>query len=566
MATVGALIHPDYENVQTSRDMSSNQRPPTLADFRPNDTLRSHEAIVPAYGGMDLYNNNAQTRALDIGEGKNIEALCIPGILTDWYNRIHFIPSEIALGGVPSYRESDFQIWNAYLNSELIYEWYSSSETDGLDIDGDVISAFNPLEVRDYTLEVSADGDPTIDSTLTFVFNAESPTLPVSGVRVSFLAFWPQTDSQESLESMTWIFTSKDGTEQRSRSRSRPVQKIKQRLLLTLEQWRTAQNLIYGQVGRRWAVIHAGEASILRDVNFAINDTDLDFRTDFSEYWDGGLCVVYKDPDNYHLASISSVNSNGLTLATPFQAAMTGDVLVAPVYIGKDPGSIVVDTDPAGNHTVKMDYTVYEGAPDLTGQVEDTYYNNYAYISRENEGRNVQRSFVQNQYMVKSDFGVPEWGSRWDASKSNRAYKWTLNPGSEYWWWKLFYWEHQGNVPFWVPSFEADLALSSDLGGGTFTFTVTDADYRLSSSSQKNHVRIIHADGTEDLREVVSTADGGSGTTICTIDQATTNLSTEAAADVEIQFLSLVRHEGPVKVNHHGYKTIVSFNLKEVQQ
>ena len=491
-------------------------------------------------------------------------AYSVPGLETDWFNRIHLISDTVSGGAVPSYKEETFYVWDAYLRDDIVYEViHTPTSGDGLTLSGDYATPWNRLELREFTIEFSALGDITIDSTFTFVFLGESATVSVTGFRISVFPFWPQTPVDEELKPASWIFTAKDGTEQRSKSIKWPRRKYGHTYLIDIDYWRMAQNLLNNRAGGRWAVFHAAEAQI-KHTSYAVNQTAVTIQTDFGEFYSGGLVVFWKNPNEWHISEIASLDSNGIVLSTPFQSALSGEIFVAPVSTGRENGKINVKKDPAGNHTIGMEFNVYDGM-DLTVQIEPRTYLGYNFLDRANEGKSVSDEIVQNVYSNDYDLGLVDWGARWTYPKVKRSYKWTLEDMEDLWWFRLFVHEHGGHKPFWIPSFERDLEVASAIGGGSATISVTDDEFRLSGYPMKEHIRIIYADGSEDLRKINSVADAGSGVTVLTLSSNTSNIVSQAADTVRVEFVCLVRIDGSIKITELGYRSEAVFDVVEVK-
>lgn len=492
-------------------------------------------------------------------------AYSVPGLETDWFNRIHLISDTVQGGAVPAYKEESFYVWDAYLRDDIVYEViHTPASGDGLTLDGDYATPWNALEMRLFTIEFSQLGDAIIDSTFEFVFLSESAIVYVTGFRVSVFPFWPQSPVDEELKPVSWIFTAKDGTEQRSKSIKWPRRKYGHTYLIDANYWRRAQNLLNNRAGGRWAVFHAAEAQIKR-TSYAIGQTAISLRTDFGEFYAGGLIVFWKNPEEWHISEISTMDSNGVVITTPFQAVLSGEIFVAPASVGRENGKISVKKDPAGNHTVGMEFNVYEGM-DLTGQVEPRTYLGYNFLDRENEGKSVNDEIVQNVYSNDYEFGLVEWGSRWTYPKVKRSYRWTLEDMEDLWWFRLFVHEHGGHKPFWIPSFESDLEVASAVGGSSATISVYDDEFRLSGYPMKEHIRIIYSDGSEDLRKINSVSDAGSGVTVLTLSSVTSNLVSQVADSVRVEFVCLVRIDGSIKINEFGYRSEADFDVVEVKQ
>ena len=489
----------------------------------------------------------------------------VPGLITDFYNRIHLIPnSPYNFPAIAADQDKEFKAWNSYTSDNTLASITLAGDA-GFSVAGPVAVTYGRLEIKDYVLSISAAGVPVLTGTATFDFAMDPEVLTISGVRASLWSYWMQDGLTETLTPNTWTFTAKDGTEQRAKIRQIPTRKVTGKSLLEPTQWPYLQNLLHTQAGRKW-IMPLDWESTLANISLTTSDTYISFDTGQAEYYVGGYIAIWLAHDNYHVSEIVDIDSGGIEFQTPPDSALSGYGKISPAIPARGDDSFKHSVDPAGNRNISFNFTAYEGE-NLNEYNYTDQLNGIDVLERFNEGNNVQQTIQTKVWINDFKLGLADWGPEYTSPKTSKSVKHTLIDKSDLWDFRQFVYDKQGHVPFWFSSNEDDLRLYSEITATTNTITVYDDNYQSLGQVMKDSLCIVHTDGSRDYRTISSVADGATAGTIdITFSTNLTNSTATSIIDGSVQFLSLCVIDGPVKFTHHGFKTIASYKLKESQE
>lgn len=135
-----------------------------------------------------------------------------------FYNRVYFLPSEVAFGAISGSVSREVSVWNARLAFTDLTA-IGLSGADGVDLTGaSVPVALKPSEILTYTISVSEDGPPDLNAAITFSFDTgQVYVLNATGARARLSPFkvnW-RADYTIDYQFRTDIFRTRSGKEQR---------------------------------------------------------------------------------------------------------------------------------------------------------------------------------------------------------------------------------------------------------------------------------------------------------------------------------------------------------------
>lgn len=239
------------------------------------------------------------------------------------YNRIHVSPRTLNLGNVIGVQKRDITVWNANFTPRTL-DALVEENAEGIDVTNQTTPplVFAALEEKTWNVQVSSEGPPTIDATLTWAFQGETPlAVHVTGSRLVIWSFFPTWEGgiTETLEWKTDVITSPLGDEQRRSLRLAPRRGFKLQLIATDTERRYMELLCFTWGARNWAIpIWNDVQEILSspragDLNIPCQTAGRDFRV-------GGLVLMRGgDAFTYESAEISAITSTGLDLVRPLQ-------------------------------------------------------------------------------------------------------------------------------------------------------------------------------------------------------------------------------------------------------
>lgn len=213
-------------------------------------------AYIGARGALDPYGLQP-AGALTIDQP--IDNPIYPGLtgafqssyFNDFYDRLHIIPSSIALGAISGATTVNVLVWNAYYRESQELTSVTVSPYAGITLSGPVTPAvLGPLVAIQIGVTAGVQGPAIIDELIHFVFDMPlSFDLPVTGVRARTWAFEPAWGSSGKSYEVTYSFAtevimSRNGKEQRVAQRLTPRKSVAFRNLLLDEDFREAKGLL----------------------------------------------------------------------------------------------------------------------------------------------------------------------------------------------------------------------------------------------------------------------------------------------------------------------------------
>lgn len=471
------------------------------------------------------YNLNISSNYLDAGvttkraipSGVVVASKYIKTYADDFYERIHIIPSIVNVGSITSDISTNIEIWNAFREIAQTVTAINETDTTGVNFSMSTPSVFNPLESKIEILEIFISGPAELNAIYELIFSgAPSAFLRSTGERVLALPYIFGAPATEILRFNTDIMKSIDGTEQRTRLKTAPINIFKVRLPIPNGEMTRAFNLIYGWRVNNWALPIWTEARIGDSVN--AGDTVLAVATLGLNIKVGGFICVWQNARLFQVITIVSFSSQIVTIASPITSAMT-----TPYYMPAV--SSVMISDPKRKHNGNNGYIDAEFRL-IDNEVIDAQSGDGGFVDTGDgieanainplsPGKDITET-IRNQFdIIDYKTGGIATFSNWKHSKVAKKIKYILETQNEIIRFRRFIYRRAGRqVPFYMPSGsnDFDLIRTSDItdsfivsaGGGyanyaasrtIIAFSVGDEDYV--------YARIIgviaNGDGTETI-------------------------------------------------------------------
>lgn len=400
-----------------------------------------------------------------------------PNFGADWYDRVHVIPGEIALGNVISNVTRDVEVWNAWSTSKTLSSIAASGTTGGITLGGQSAPplAFGPLQSRLYTLTVSTSGDPVIDARYDLDFGTETPALRVTGRRIvvwSFRHDWSDGIT-ERLEWLTDVLTAYDGTEQRVRLRNNARRAIEYAFAVEGHDARLLEALTFGWGGRLYCLPVWWEADFLASgisagaTSVTVTDAALkDYRAD-------GLAVFWRDSGFHEAVEILSVAGNTINLKLPLANAFPAGSIVCPAVLarlsGETPYAHVTDRIVTGRARFEVDAAL-DRAP---VEIGPTFETSAVLDERPDRAEDVAETWARTLAILDNLTGIVMVDDTSGSPIIRRTYTWTLAGRQAIDRWKRWAAARAGRAnALWLPTFADDLELTLPVGSGDTTLRV----------------------------------------------------------------------------------------------
>lgn len=449
------------------------------------------DAGTPTLAEMGDLFSCARVNNLPISESPVVRSVtCVPMFEGDYYGRIHVLPADLDLGNVLEDQTQEIEIWNAYETSRTLSA--ITGEEDGLTLTGPSAppTIFGALESRTYDLEVDETGSPSFDFSYSFEFDSGAVTLSVSGQRVILWPFHPEADYSESLEWKTDVIPTVNA-EQRLALRLYPRQGLSFEYHLEAPEYQVAKGLAASWSYRLFGVPVWGDLSYIGAV--ADTDTVLTFDTRFADYRVDGLAVVWQDFNNYVIVEIDSKTDSNLTLKNQVDETFTA-AYVMPVRIGRTRAGINFTPTEFGITKVKAEFFIEDNQNDIGATSWDQFQGvdvvTDPYVRVTSAGRvNRLTEFFDNgsgPIAAENEVGF---------STESRTLTFDAITREEAWNYRTWLYYIRGRQKsFYLPSWEPDLTLVSDIADSDTGITVSPFGYARFYETKR--IVVVMNDGT----------------------------------------------------------------------
>jgi hypothetical protein len=512
---MSSLVMPSFEDLESSMVLS--------------EVTLVRDVFRPTYGGYQRIPISAE-RA--------------PDFTDDFYNRVYLLPSEIDFGVILSEAIETFRIWNAYFTpvdclsisdyniGNLVFSGLSSPYTmHGV---GEVL----------YTVTAPQEGDPTIEALRVFLFDVDELTLTVTGVRSIIFSFEPQSSINESLEWLTNVITPRSGlgSEQRIASRLIPRQAYRFNFQLNTEvERRRFEALIFNQLKALWGV-PVWTNGVSHRGTIAIGTSEIFIDTTYTDFRAGGVAVIWQNTSSFESIKIESVNASSIILQSPTTTLFTGTKTIMPIRLGYLNNTLALQSSAVTKTAITAEFKITDNAI-TTGYAADlTYKSQPVLLTHCIVNGSIGRTVDPDLITIDANVGEFQVFSPSTFNIMTRAYNFDTKSKEDCWKFRqLIHAMYGRQKSIWVPTFERDMELDSDMTAVADTFEIVNSAslYRyLTVNDLITHLIFFFTDGQKECREIINIEDNGSTETI-TIDAALGRIVTNA--NCQISFLQLCR-------------------------
>lgn len=304
------------------------------------------------------------------------------------------------------------------------------------------------------------------------------------------LPLWPRPNVTETLEWLTDIILSENGSEERTEMRTAPRQSFSYTYFVPVAQRARIANIVYGGRKLQWYVPVWPQVQQIGVVSAAA--TSIACETRYSEFRDGGLLMLWESPEKYQILEIDAVTSDtNIDLAEETDAFT--DAVLMPVRVGRLTG----DPSRAFNgrtSVLEMAYAVDDQA-ELTVAAPTQYLSADAYFDPGLLDSGTLNEGLQARIDVFDEgLGQVSYLAPWTFNRPRRVHRMMAEDAAEAWTVREFLHRRRGrSVAFWQPSFEADLRVTST---GTINATMrVRADDYIDYAEDRTHIAVETASG-----------------------------------------------------------------------
>lgn len=450
-----------------------------------------------------------------------------PSVNDTFYNHILIEPSSLEMGNLLTNQARQVIVWNGFLESRVL-TGFTKDNDDGIHTAEpvDVPYTMRPLELLPYILSITTDGPPVIDASLTWTVDGVDYIARITGRRVVVWPFGPSWDSPftESLEWLTNILRSFDGSEQRRALRTKARRSFAYQFKTTREQSARMENLLWGWQNRTYALPVWSDKTKLTDATLAGAEF-LSVDTSTFSFTEGGMAVIYGDEVKMEVVEVRSIQPGSLGLVRRTQLNWPKGATVMPVVLGHLPNAVPLlrRTSQAVVGTLTFATSPTDTSPYTPDSAPTVVYDGYEVITRQpNWVSGLDNTFEYAFNTLDQLTGPITWDTTEDTPRITRRYSWLLRDRNQVKDFRSLLGRLHGmQKTIWIPTWHDDFKVTRDIGAADLSIGVAENEFRLlvGSDPARDRIMIRLVDGTIFYRRITGVSADDSRQ-ILIIDQA----------------------------------------------
>ena len=463
--------------------------------------------------------------------------------MPDWYEDFHILARSYDFGNLLSSTTTAIVVFSAFRSETHTWTSLTNNAGEGISLTGlpSLPTTVAPFEEVTMVLNADVEGDAFVDGSLDFVFDNGSISVPITIQRIVLFGLEPEMPFTETLESVTDIIRSKNGTEKRTALRESPRQLWNYTYIIQEgTEKQMLENVLFNSQARTFGVPIWKDDTALTAAA-AIDDTTISVgATIYRDFRAGGLVIILTDQSTFDVAEITTVNSTSLVLASALVNAYAIGTQVFPLLTCVAQARISGARSPVGISRLAIRFESTDNDVDFASITPFSLFNSKVLLDGGNSilGGQVPETFEVEFLSIDSVTGQRTFSSEWDRHK--RIHQFSLRTNSRQTTFEmrgLVYALRGRQVSFYVPRGSDDFEVTTDLINGGNLMVVSKIDYtrHVQTRSPKNVIRLTQTDGTVLLRTIAS-SESSTTTETLTLDS---NWPTAITVD-EIERVELV--------------------------
>lgn len=464
-----------------------------------------------------------------------------------FYGRLQLNPSYLNLGNILNSQTREVELWNASFAPVTVQQVIRQND-DGIDLDIPVSVPFvlAPLQAITIDVGISTTGPTNMDARFTFdAVQLGDVTLQVVGTRAVVFSLMPDT-SKSYLEKLTWVssmITSIDGTEQRAALNENPDTQITMTVQQHREKIHNLDSLLWGWQHRIYSLPLWHRHSNLSEAAYAAGTTVM-CTTAYAGFRVGGTAILWADYDYFETFEITEIQADRLIAKRPLQRDWGRGTLVAACRPARLPQQVDANWQHADLADVQLTFVLTEVEEETPYEFPLSYRGTPLLMIAPNWVSPLTEQNVRNLDVFETDLKARFTVLNNDVPYVVRAHAWFLKGKGKIDQFRRWLYSRRGRVvPFWSPSWKADLRLVTRIEQGAVTIEVANIGYRnfYATPTGRQDIVIFLRNGQTLLRRITGASQGvTSATEVLALDQEISQVIEPNAVQM-ISFLGLNR-------------------------
>lgn len=472
----------------------------------------------------------------------------------EWFENYHIIfPQTLVLGAITSDQSISFQVFSGFRTTFTTWDTFTNNAGTGTSLDSEpsLPATMNPLDGFTMTLEISINGEPTVnnDAALVFVFS-DGSTLNIAIVlsRLVLFPVRPEIPYQEMLRFLTEVNPHNDGSEQRISVRKNPRQFFEWTIAMDDGDFDRSRvdTLMFKWQTLAWGVPMWHEETALTAAATAGDLTITVDSTDNADYRVGSRVLVFEDSQTFDIQTVASFTTTLITLDNGLDNSYAIGVAVTPLRVGKLSQSTSGSRFRSADQDLRIRFRIDDNDSDLGDTSAFDSYNSKVLLDTCNvmTSPTIAETYQQSIIVVDNDTGLVYQDSPWNSNRHSfpltlRAYtrEETFNLR------KLMHAFRGRQISFYVPTFSQDLLPTTAPTAASTDLIIQNIGYTdfVVSTQPKDRIWLRKTDGTIFTRQIVSSVETSSTVETLTVDS--TWGAAIALGDIDrISYLEEVRY------------------------
>jgi hypothetical protein len=470
-------------------------------------------------GGSFEFNLVSPERKEDFTGGRMLS------FLDDFYYRIHISPNPLEFGYILNSVQTTVEVWNAYFVSK------TCTAMNQINADEFVLSGLtapftlNALGNTIYTITAPIDGSPEFESSIFFDFAeaGDYTTLIITGTRIVLFTWPPKQPISESLEWLTDILTSKDGSEQRISVRRTPRQAFKFQVCLRDSQEQAKLEALLHKWLKKSFGLPVWTEWVLNTANITAGGSSVTVDTTYADFRAASLAVIWKSETDYEIIKIATVAAGSLTLSSPLQKSFTGNKYIMPLRIVQVNAPVSRKVAPDGFSFADFTFIVRDNVL-LSGYSAAVTYKTLPVLTQATYVNDMQTRINDGDIVIADyDTGIFSLYSDSLFNVNTQSHEFKNFTKQQAWNYRLFLHHLVGRLgSVYIPTFCQDLVHTETIGDAAVTFKIANIGLanNMGINALRTDLAFILPNGSMILRELTGITEIDATEELVQIDSA----------------------------------------------